>query len=77
MTRRSKREIDSALDKLGSSGEFDIGDYLWVGAKRAHGADLTSDEQRLLDSPEDYLSESEIRYLKNMDAPRQSTEGST
>lgn len=77
MTRRSKREIDSALDKLGSSDEFDIGDYLWVGAKRVHGADLTSDEERLLDSPEDYLSESEIRYLKNMDAPRQPTEGST
>lgn len=66
MTRRSKREIASALDELRPNRQFSIDEYLFTCTKDYYDADLSQDEHQLLESPEEHLTESAIRHLQNL-----------
>ncbi|MDS0220888.1 hypothetical protein NDI54_05905 [Haloarcula sp. S1AR25-5A] len=71
MTRRSKREIDRALDDLGPvPGESTL-QQLWIASlKRERDAELSAYEQRLLDEPRQHLSEQGRRRLARLRSPQ-------
>ncbi|MGB9931564.1 hypothetical protein [Haloarcula amylolytica] len=57
MTRRSKRELERAVDDLdGEDGSFGLQDLFWASLKDYYDGPLTPGEQRLLDNPEKQLS---------------------
>ncbi|MGB9931562.1 hypothetical protein [Haloarcula amylolytica] len=71
MTRRSKREIDRALDDLGPPPGESTLQQLWIASlKRGGGAELSAYEQRLLEEPEQHLSEQAQRRLARLRSSR-------
>jgi len=69
MTRKSKREIDRALDNLGPPPGESTLQQLWIASlKRETGTDLSAYEQRLLDEPDQHLSEQARRRLARLGA---------
>mgnify|MGYP000218170027 CR=1 FL=1 len=58
MTRKSKREIERALDDIGAPETFDVQALLWADLKDYHGGHLSPGERRLLDEPEVHLTPS-------------------
>ncbi len=56
MARKSRREIEAALDDLDSGEQVSIHAYLWADLKAAYGGRLTTQERAILDSPEEHLS---------------------
>jgi len=61
MTRKSKREIEQSIDDLDESGPFSLQDYLWADLKDYYDGDLSADERRLLENPEEHLSKAAKR----------------
>lgn len=70
MTRKSKRELERALEDFGATGEFSLQDYLWADLKDYYGGDLSRDERRLLDDPESHLSPTAKRQLREWGGPQ-------
>jgi len=69
MTRRSKRELERAVDDLGPApGEATFQELWMASLKRGAGADLSAYEQRLLDDPEQHLSERARRQFARLEA---------
>ncbi|GGN26912.1 hypothetical protein [Halarchaeum nitratireducens] len=66
MTRRSKREIDHALDELDDPEQFTLQAYLLADLKGYYGGDLSRGERRLLENPEAHLPTSAVRRLGNL-----------
>ncbi|MDQ2072813.1 hypothetical protein RBH20_09730 [Haloarcula sp. H-GB4] len=56
MTRRSRRELERAVDELDGQRSFTVADFMWADLKDYHGGRLTPAERRLLQDPEDHLT---------------------
>jgi len=74
MTRRSKRELERAVDDLDSgNGSHGLQDLFWASLKDYYDGPLTPGEHRLLDDPEEQLSpaakaHAETLELQHMEA---------
>ncbi|MDS0220891.1 hypothetical protein NDI54_05920 [Haloarcula sp. S1AR25-5A] len=74
MTRRSKRELERAVDDLdGEDGSYGLQDLFWASLKDYYDGSLTPGERRLLKAPEEQLSpaaktHAETLEFENMEA---------
>lgn len=63
MTRRSRRELEQAVDDMApADGWADVDDLMWANLKDYYDGDLTPREQRLLEDPESHLTEEGKRH---------------
>ncbi len=56
LTRKSRREIETALDNLDTDDKRSVRAFLWADLKNVYGGPLTPGEQAVLSDPERYLS---------------------
>lgn len=67
MTSTSKREIEKQIDEVSAGGEYGVHDLMLATLKDVYNADLTAGEQRLLDAPEEHLSQTALRESRRID----------
>jgi hypothetical protein len=68
-SRRSKREIENAVEDLDPAEEFTVQDLLMAAVRDCYDSGLTSAERRLVDTPEAYLSPEALELPDHITPP--------
>jgi hypothetical protein len=67
VTSTSKREIEKQIDEVSAGGEYSVHDLMLATLKDVYNGDLTAGEQRLLNTPEEHLSQRALRESRRID----------